>query len=124
MTRFFLLLALLALAFPARAEPCGAVPPRADLAATLRLAGEERPIHIQFRTRADGVKMPGYLLAQFPEEMTVILQYQFDRLTLKADRFEVGLWFKRRYARLTIPFAAITGFWDTTVRKCEGETRV
>lgn len=121
MTRLFtLLLALLALAFPARAEPCGAVKP-AELAATLRLAAEERPIHVQFATRADGVKMPDDLLAQYPEEMTIVLQYEFHRLTLKDGRFEVGLWFKRRYARLTVPFAAVTGIWDTSVPKCEGK---
>jgi hypothetical protein len=49
--------------------------------------------------------------------MTIVLQHQFHRLRLLDDRFEVGLWFKGRYARLVIPFAAIKGMWDNSELK-------
>jgi uncharacterized protein len=114
----FPLLAAILWASPAAAEACGGLPVRAELASTLRLAAEERPVHVSFASRAEGVVMPGWLAAQYPEEMTIVLQHQFHRLVVKDDRFEVGLWFKRRYTRLVIPFAAVKGLWDTTERKC------
>ena len=117
----FPLLAAILLASPAAAEPCSGLPARTALASTLRIAGEERPVHVSFDSRAEGVTMPGWLGEQHPEEMNIVLQHQFHRLVVKDDHFEVGLWFKRRYARLVVPFAAVKGVWDTSERKC-GDT--
>lgn len=116
----FPLLAAILWASPAAAvaEACDSLPARFDLAATLRLAAEARPVHVTFDSRASGVTMPGWLAAQYPDEMTVILQHRFDRLVVKDDRFEVGLWFKRRHARLVVPFAAVKAMWDNSERKC------
>ena len=87
---------------------------------TLPRAGDDRPLNVTFKTGADGVTLPAYLLAQYPEEITVILQYQFERLVVKDDRITVDLWFKGRRERLVIPFAAVTGFYDQSVAKCSG----
>lgn len=114
----FPLLAAILAASPALAEPCKEELARLDLAAMLRLAAEARPVHVAFDSRAAGVTMPGWLLAQYRDEMTIVLQHQFDRLVVRDDRFEVGLWFKRRYARLVVPFAAVKGVWDNSERKC------
>jgi len=113
-----LLLAAFALASPAEAEPCSHFPERIELAATLRLAAENHPVNVAFGSRAEGVTMPDWLAAQYPDEMAIVLQHQFDRLKVLDNRFEVGLWFKRRYARLVIPFAAIKGLWDNGAWKC------
>jgi hypothetical protein len=77
-------------------------------------------VDVTFRTRAEGVELPNYLLAQYPDEMNVILQYQFERLVVRDERIAVDLWFKGRRARLVIPFAAITGFFDQSIAKCRG----
>ena len=78
----------------------------------------EHHFFITFLSTAESVKLSPRLLAQYPEEMTIILQHQFWDLTVLEDRFEVGLWFKGRYARLVIPFAAIKRMWDNSERKC------
>ena len=116
----FPLLAAILWASPAAAvaDACNSLPARFDLAATLRLAAEARPVHVAFDSRAEGVTMPGWLAAKFPDEMTIILQHQFERLVVKDDRFEVSLWFKGRHARLVVPFAAVKGLWDNSERKC------
>lgn len=116
----FPLLAAILWASPAAAvaEACNSLPARFDLAATLQLAAEARPVHVAFDSRAAGVTMPGWLAAKFPDEMTIILQHQFDRLVVKDDRFEVGLWFKGRHARLVVPFAAVKAMWDNSEKKC------
>ena len=53
----------------------------------------EHHFFITFLSKADGVKLSPRLLAQYPEEMTIILQHQFWDLVVTEDRFEVGLSF-------------------------------
>ncbi|MGY4597549.1 hypothetical protein ACVWXL_005295 [Bradyrhizobium sp. GM22.5] len=63
-------------------------------AASQGLPGEHH-FFITFVSKAEGVKLSSRLLAQYPEEMTIILQHQFWDLTVLEDRFEVGLSFGR-----------------------------
>ncbi len=71
---------------------------------------------ITFASTAEGVKLSPRLLAQYPEEMTVILQHQFWDLVVTEDRFEVGLSFGGVPERLVIPFSAIKSFFDPSVQ--------
>jgi hypothetical protein len=71
---------------------------------------------IEFDTLADGVRMSDRLRAQHPEKMTIILQHQFWDLTVNEHAFEVGLSFGGITERLTIPFEAISGFFDPSVQ--------
>jgi hypothetical protein len=71
---------------------------------------------ITFLSRAEGVKLSPRLLAQYPEEMTVILQHQFWDLVVTEDRFEVGLSFGGVPERLVVPFNAIKSFFDPSVQ--------
>lgn len=70
---------------------------------------------ITFRTKAPGVRLATRLLAQYPEEMTIILQHQFWDLTVTDSAFEVGLSFGGIPERLLVPFAAIRAFVDGAV---------
>ncbi|WP_407147929.1 SspB family protein [Bradyrhizobium sp. ORS 86] len=72
----------------------------------------EHHFYITFLSTAAGVKLSPRLLAQYPEEMTIILQHQFWDLVVTEDRFEVGLSFGGIPERLTVPFAAVTRFLD------------
>jgi hypothetical protein len=71
---------------------------------------------ITFLSKAEGVKLSPRLLAQYPEEMTIILQHQFWDLVVSEDRFEVGLSFGGIPERLTVPFGAIKSFLDPSVQ--------
>jgi len=84
-------------------------------AAKKGLPGEHH-FFITFDTHADGVKMSDRLRAQYPDEMTVILQHQFWDLTVNDYGFEVGLSFGGITERLAIPFEAINGFFDPSVQ--------
>jgi len=57
---------------------------------------------------------------KYPTEMTVVLQYEFGKLNVKDDRFEVLVWFKGYPERLVVPFNAIKAFYDRTELKCSG----
>jgi hypothetical protein len=72
--------------------------------------------YITFRTHAPGVKLSNRLREQYPEEMTIILQYQFWDLKVDEIGFEVGLHFKNVPERLIVPFEAIAGFYDPSVQ--------
>jgi uncharacterized protein len=76
----------------------------------------EHHFYITFRTQAPGVKMSNRLREQYPEEMTIILQYQFWDLKVEDSFFEVGLHFKNVPERLHVPFDAVAGFYDPSVQ--------
>ena len=76
----------------------------------------EHHFFITFVSTADGVKLSPRLLAQYPEEMTVILQHQFWDLVVTEDRFEVGLSFNGIPERLVVPFNSIKSFFDPSVQ--------
>jgi hypothetical protein len=83
-------------------------------AAAKGLSGEHH-FFVSFATQMPGVKLSPRLRAQYAEEMTIVLQHQFWDLTVNDDAFEVGLSFNGIPERLTVPFAAIKGFFDPSV---------
>jgi uncharacterized protein len=84
-------------------------------AAAHGLPGEHH-FFITFLSTAEGVKLSPRLLAQYPEEMTIILQHQFWDLVVTEDRFEVGLSFAGVPERLVVPFNSIKSFFDPSVQ--------
>ena len=84
-------------------------------AAANGLPGEHH-FFITFISTADGVKLSPRLLAQYPQEMTVILQHQFWDLVVTEERFEVGLSFGGVPERLVVPFSSIKSFFDPSVQ--------
>jgi len=71
--------------------------------------------HITFRTDHPGVEMPPDLKAQYPEEMTIVLQHMFWDLAVDPDRFGVTLAFNSVHRRLVVPFEAVQIFQDQSV---------
>ncbi len=72
--------------------------------------------YITFRTRAPGVTVPPDILAKYPDEMTVVLQHQYWDLAIESDRFSVMLKFGGVPKVLTVPFLAVTRFYDPSVQ--------
>lgn len=84
-------------------------------AASHGLRGDHH-FYVTFRTRAPGVALPAHLLAKYPDEITIVLQHQFWGLEVGEDGFAVTLSFQSRPERLSVPFAAMTGFADPSVQ--------
>src|SRR5262245_51323019 len=84
-------------------------------AAANGLPGEHH-FYISFNTQADGVRLSPRMLAQYPQEMTVVLQHQFWDLVVTEDGFEVGVSFGGVPERLSVPFTAVKGFFDPSVQ--------
>lgn len=76
----------------------------------------EHHFYITFRTRARGVSVPPDVLAKYPEEMTIVLQHQYWDLTVEPDLFSVMLKFGGLPKVLTVPYGAVTRFYDPSVQ--------
>ena len=78
----------------------------------------EHHFYLTFRTDHPGVVIPPRLRAQYPQEMTIVLQHQFWDLKMdqEAGLISVGLSFGGVPASLTIPLEAVVGFADPHVR--------
>jgi hypothetical protein len=72
--------------------------------------------YITFRTDHPGVDIPDFLRAQYPHEMTIVLEHQFWSLEVDDLRFSVTLSFHSQAQRLVVPLEAITAFADPSVK--------
>ena len=70
---------------------------------------------INFNTTYPGVKMSDRLKNQYPEEMIIVLQYQFDDLVVYDKYFTVSLTFNGIKDFISIPFVSIIEFNDPSV---------
>ena len=84
-------------------------------AATNGLPGDHH-FFVTFHTDDPDVVMPDWLRAQYPDQMTIVLQNQFWGLEVAAESFAVTLSFNNRQERMCIPFDAISGFADPAVQ--------
>ena len=75
----------------------------------------EHHFFIIFSTTHAGTRISDRLMAQYPQEMTIVMQHQYSNLKVHKDRFEIQLSFNRIPELLVIPFEAITGFVDPSV---------
>lgn len=71
--------------------------------------------YISFQTQAEGVAIPGHLRAQHPNDMTIVMQYQYDDLVIEDDFFSVVLSFGGKKEQLVIPYTAVISFADPSV---------
>ncbi len=73
-------------------------------------------LYITFKTRAAGVSTPQDLLERYPDDMTIVLQHQFWDLAPGETFFAITLRFGGQPKRLSIPYSAITRFYDPSVQ--------
>ncbi|MFD2029709.1 SspB family protein [Ancylobacter dichloromethanicus] len=76
----------------------------------------EHHLYLAFDTCAPGVRISPRLKERYPEEMTIVLQHQFWDLIVTEQFFEVGLSFNGIPERLHVPFEALKGFFDPSVK--------
>ena len=72
--------------------------------------------YVTFRVQAPGVSLPPDLSAKYPEEMTIVLQHQYWDLAPGETFFSVMLKFGGQPKKLSVPYAAITRFYDPSVQ--------
>ncbi|AAV86533.1 hypothetical protein F0Q53_00270 [Anaplasma marginale] len=93
------------------AAMCSVVREALDFVSKLPSTGEVH-VTISFLTGCSGVVLPDYLRAQYPENMTIVLQYQFRELCVSDNYFRVILSFKGKEECITVPFRAVVKYVD------------
>ena len=81
-----------------------------------RIAKEGLPgehyFYIGFDTRHPGTDIPVWLRKRHPEDIIIVIQYEYSDLAVLSDRFSIQLNFSNRPARLIVPFDAVRTFVD------------
>jgi len=76
----------------------------------------EHHFFITFSTAYPGVRLSTRMLERYPEEMTIVIQHSFWNLEVTDTAFEIDLSFDDIRERLRIPFDAVRGFFDPSVK--------
>ena len=71
--------------------------------------------YITFRTSDSMVEMPEYLRADHPDEMTIVLQYQYDSLKVDENFIYATLRFNGKPQLMVIPLSSVVSFADPSV---------
>jgi hypothetical protein len=71
--------------------------------------------YVTFSTLHPDAEISDALSDRYPEEMTIVLQHEYERLEIAADGFSVVLRFGGRPEPLYVPFDAVKTFVDPSV---------
>jgi uncharacterized protein len=90
----------------------GVVRAAMDKAVTLGHLPGDHHFYVTFRTRAQGVQMADWLKDKFPDEMTIVVQHQYESFEVHDQHFEIVLRFGGNPQHMRVPFVAISRFFD------------
>ena len=71
--------------------------------------------YISFITNFPGVKIAEWMMNDYPNEMTIVIQNWFENLHVDDKGFSIVLNFKNKPEKLTIPFESVLSFSDPSV---------
>ena len=69
-------------------------------------------LYITFLTNDPKVVIPKWLKEKYPEEMTIVIQYEFYKLVVRNNDFSIGLSFDDIKADLRISYDSVISFAD------------
>ena len=71
---------------------------------------------VSFLTNYEGVEMSPKLKEKYPEEMTIIIQHQYEDLEVTEKHFKIVLSFDGQKERISVPYLALSSFADPGVK--------
>ena len=69
-------------------------------------------LYITFITDHPSVSIPDWLLKKYPEEMTIVIQYEYYNFSINKNNFKIGLSFNDIKVDLIIDYKSIISFVD------------
>jgi uncharacterized protein len=72
-------------------------------------------LYITIDTTDEDVEIPSFLKLKYPEEITLVLQHQFENLVIEEAEFQVSLSFEGKRSNLIIPFKSVLSFADPSI---------
>ena len=73
---------------------------------------EDHHLYITFDTNNAKVEIPKWLKEKHPQEMTIVIQYEYWNFIIKKNLFNIGLSFNNIKINLTIPYDSVISFAD------------
>ena len=70
---------------------------------------------ISFLTKHPGVKLSKTLKDKYNEEMTIVIQHQYQNLKVTHEHFEISLSFSGKFEKLSVPYSAVSSFADPSM---------
>ena len=71
--------------------------------------------YLTFKSNAKGVVIPDFLLHQYPDTLTIVIQYEYSNLSVSETGFGVTLSFNNYNYHIIVPFNALIAFSDPSV---------
>ena len=69
-------------------------------------------LYITFSTNNQNVELPNWLRRKYPEEMTIVIQYEYYDLKINENNFSISLSFNDVITNLKIDYNSIISFAD------------
>ena len=69
-------------------------------------------LYITFSTNHKNVELPNWLKQKYPEEMTIVIQYEYNDLEINKNNFSILLSFNDIKTKLKIDYNSIISFAD------------
>ena len=69
-------------------------------------------LYITFLTNHNDVDLPNWLKKKYPEEMTIIIQYEYSNIKINKNNFSISLSFNDILTTLKIGYKAVISFAD------------
>ena len=69
-------------------------------------------LYITFSTNHKNVELPNWLKQKYPEEMTIVIQYEYNDLEINKNNFSISLSFNDIKSYLKIDYNSIISFAD------------
>lgn len=73
---------------------------------------EDQSLYISFHTNYPEVVLSKSIKEKYPQEITIVLQHQFDSLVVSKGAFSVSLAFGGMPETIVVPFKSLTNFVD------------
>lgn len=71
--------------------------------------------YITFASTHGAARLPDWLREKYPDQITIVMQHEYDGLEVEPEGFRVRLSFSSRMADLYVPFDAVLTFVDPSV---------
>ena len=69
-------------------------------------------LYITFLTNHKNVELPNWIKQKYPDEMTIVIQYEYDDLKVNKNNFSISLSFQDIMVNLKIDYDSILSFAD------------
>ena len=69
-------------------------------------------LYVTFFTNHENVKLPNWLRQKYPDEMTIVIQYEYDDLEINKNNFSISLSFNDIKTNIKIDYNSIVSFAD------------